>query len=92
MEISSIKIPASAETDTNATASSPASKKARTTASKTTKVAKPKKGPACAACRKKKIKCAHRLELGSVTKQPSALPTPELTKKQIKPTSSVNTL
>ncbi|PVH80407.1 hypothetical protein DL98DRAFT_654803 [Cadophora sp. DSE1049] len=75
------------ETDTKTTTSQPAPKNARTSASQTTKVAKPKKGPACAACRKKKI----RAKLGSVTKQPSALLSPSLANEQAKPSSSVNT-
>ena len=50
------KKPAPSETDTKTVTSQPAAEKARTTASKTPKVAKPKKGPACATCRKKKIR------------------------------------
>jgi hypothetical protein len=50
------KRPAPSETDTKTVTSQPAAEKARTTASKTPKVANPKMGPACATCRKKKIR------------------------------------
>ncbi|KAH7355284.1 hypothetical protein BKA65DRAFT_475737 [Rhexocercosporidium sp. MPI-PUGE-AT-0058] len=57
----------SSNPETKGATSPPASKKARVEAKP--KMAKAKKGPACTACRKKKTKCAHRLELGPVTKQ-----------------------
>ncbi|CZT06787.1 uncharacterized protein RAG0_12440 [Rhynchosporium agropyri] len=60
----------------NRTSSPPTTKKARIEKmpkkSKKQKKAKAKKGPACETCRKKHTKCAHRLELGSVTKPSSS--------------------
>ncbi|KAL2070330.1 hypothetical protein VTL71DRAFT_13356 [Oculimacula yallundae] len=65
----------------SSSSSQPAAKKARVEeemskkskkGKKVKKSKKAKKGPACETCRKKKIKCAHRLELVSVTNTPSA--------------------
>ncbi|KAG4418715.1 hypothetical protein IFR04_008160 [Cadophora malorum] len=89
-EVLSKKRTAPSESDSNISASQPASKKARTIALKTTKGAKPKKGPACTTCRKKKIKCAHRLELHPVTKHPSTVPSSLLANEQTKSATSIN--